>query len=455
MEENLQENRERAERAVQASEADFVEVRLERILTLELAQIGRRSGSVGPVQREGCTARALVSGRWGYAWSSGFNCIEALIDRAAGSAVAAGKGSVSFTAASPERNSFIPASSEPFTGTPLKDKAFLCRHYCELLGMTNPGASARVDYSEILRDRVVVNSAGTSIREVEELCGLRMQAALPGNVTASRSIAHRGGLENLRHREDLVREMTEDLCMRTNSSGPTPGYVPAVLGPELTGMLVHEAFGHLAESDVLVQCPALGDIVSPGRRVGAECLCITDDPTHFTLPGSCSWDDEGTRGTRTSLVRGGVVKSRLHTLSTASETGAAPAGNARAWGTGSTPMARMRCTLLEPGEGDRDSLLTSMENGVYLKGCLGGATDMERFSLIAESGWTVRRGKIDRPMGPVVITGNVFDVLKNIDRVGEDIQLFGNMGGCGRAGENAIPVSYGGPHILLTAIRIG
>jgi len=118
-------------------------------------------------------------------------------------------------------------------------------------------------------------------------------------------------------------------------------------------------------------------------------------------------------------------------------------------------MARMRCTLLEPGEGDRESLLSSMENGVYLKGCLGGATDMERFSLIAESGWTVRRGKIDRPMGPVVITGNVFNVLKNIDRVGEDIQLFGNMGGCGRAGENAIPVSYGGPHILLTAIRIG
>lgn len=451
----MQENRDRAERAVQASEADFVEVRLESISTLELAQIGGRGLSVGPVFREGCTVRALVSGRWGYSWSSGYNCIEALVDRAAGAAVAAGRGSVSFTVGSPERNSFIPGSTESFTGTPLRDKAFLCRHYCELLGMTNPGASARVDYSEILRDRVVVNSAGTSVREVEELCGLRMQAALPGNVTASRSMARRGGLENLRHREDLIREMTEDLSMRTNSSGPTPGDVPAVLGPELTGMLVHEAFGHLAESDILGQCPALAALVSPGRRVGSECLTITDDPTHFTLPGSCSWDDEGTRGTRTSLVRGGVVNSRLHTLSTASDAGVPPAGNARAWGTGSTPMARMRCTLLEPGEGDRDNLLTSMENGVYLKGCLGGATDMERFSLIAESGWTVRRGKIDRPMGPVVITGNVFDVLKAIERVGVDIQLFGNMGGCGRAGESAIPVSYGGPHIFVASIRIG
>ncbi|MFO7627268.1 MAG: TldD/PmbA family protein [Candidatus Fermentibacteraceae bacterium] len=451
----MQERRDRAERAVQASEADFVEVRLESISTLELAQIGRRGSSVGPVLREGCTVRALVSGRWGYSWSSGFSCIEALVDRAAGAAVTAGKGSVSFNVDSPERNSFMPGSTEPFTGTPLKDKAFLCRHYCELLGMTNPAASARVDYSEILRDRVVVNSAGTSVREVEELCGLRLQTALPGNVTAFRSLAYRGGLENLRHREDLVREMTEDLSLRINSSGPTPGHVPAVLGPELTGMLVHEAFGHLAESDILGQCPALAALVSPGRRVGSECLSITDDPTHFTLPGSCSWDDEGTRGTRTSLVRGGVVKSRLHTLSTASNIGVTPTGNARAWGTGSIPTARMRCTILEPGEGDRDHLLTSMETGVYLKGCLGGATDMERFSLIAESGWTVRRGKIDRPMGPVVITGNVFDVLKAIDRVGEDIQLFGNMGGCGRAGESAIPVSYGGPHILVTAIRIG
>lgn len=451
----MQENRERAERAVQASEADFVEVRLERISTLELAQIGRRVASVGPVLREGCTVRALVQGRWGYSWTSGFSGIEALVDRAAGAAVAAGRGSAVLSVGPTERNSFIPGSAEPFTGTPLKDKAFLCRHYCELLGMTNPDASARVDYSEILRDRVVVNSAGTSIREVEELCGIRMQAALPGNVTASRSIALRGGLENLRHREDLVRDMTDDLEMRAGSSGPTPGRVPAVLGPELTGMLVHEAFGHLAESDVLLQCPALGEYVSPGRRVGSDCLSITDDPTHFSLPGSCSWDDEGTRGTGTSLVRGGIVRNRLHTLSTASDSGASPAGNARAWGTGSTPSARMRCTLLEPGEGDRDSLLSSMENGVYLKGCLGGATDMERFSLIAECGWTVRRGRLDRPVGPVVITGNVFDVLKTIERVGEDIQLFGNMGGCGRAGENAIPVSYGGPHILVTSIRIG
>lgn len=451
----MQEYRERAEHAVQASEADFVEIRLERISTLELAQIGRRGTSVGPVVREGCTVRALVSGRWGYSWSSGFGGIEALVDRAAGAAVAAGKGSAAFTVGSALRNSFIPGCTEPFTGTPMKDKAFLCRHYCELLGMINPGASARVDYSEILRDRVVVNSAGTSIREVEELCGIRMQAALPGNVTASRSIARRGGLENLRHREDLVREMTEDLSMRTCSSGPTPGRVPAVLGPELTGMLVHEAFGHLAESDVLAQCPALGEYVNPGRCVGRDCLSITDDPTHFTLPGSCSWDDEGTQGTRTCLVRSGIVKNRLHTLSTASENGVLPAGNARAWGTGSTVTARMRCTLLEPGEGDRDSLVSSMENGVYLKGCLGGATDMERFSLIAESGWTVRRGKIDRPVGPVVISGNVFDVLKTIERVGEDIQLFGNMGGCGRTGESAIPVSYGGPHILVSSIRIG
>lgn len=451
----MQDNRDRAERAVQASEADFVEVRLESISTLELAQIGRRGGSVGPVLRDGCTVRALVSGRWGYSWSSGFNSIEALVDRAAGAAVAAGKGSVVFTVNSPERNSFMPGSSEPFSTTPLKDKAFLCRHYCELLGMTNPAASARVDYSEILRDRVVVNSAGTSVREVEELCGLRMQAALPGNVTAFRSIAHRGGLEYLRHREDLVREMTEDLSLRANSSGPTPGQVTAVLGPELTGMLVHEAFGHLAESDVLDQCPALAALVSPGRSVGSACLSITDDPTHFTLPGSCSWDDEGTRGTRTSLVRAGVVQRRLNTLSTACETGVTPSGNARAWGTGATPTARMRCTLLEPGEGNRDNLLASMVNGVYLKGCLGGATDMERFSLIAESGWAVRHGRLDTPMGPVAVTGNVFDVLKAIDRVGDDIQLFGNMGGCGRAGENAIPVSYGGPHILVRSIRIG
>ncbi len=451
----MQETRESAERAVQCSEADFVEIRLESTSTLELSQIGRREWSVGPVHRESCTVRALVSGRWGFAWASGFNRMEALIDRAAGAAVAGGKGKVTLGAVSPERDTFIPGCAEPFRQAPLKDKAFLCRHYCELLGMTNPGASARVDYSEIARDRVIVNSAGTSVREVEELCGLRMQAALPGNITSSRRLACRGGLENLRLREDLAKEITGELSLMGSPANPAPGVVRAVLDPELSGMLVHEAFGHLAESDVLGQCLALASLVSPGRQVGAPCLSIVDDPTHFTLPGSCSWDDEGTRSTRTNLVSRGVVQNRLHTLSTAGEAGVHPAGNARAWGAGSIPMARMRCTILEAGSGDREELLSALGSGVYLKGCLGGATDMERFSLIAESGWTVNRGKPHRPLGPVVMAGNVFDTLKAISMVGADMELFGNIGGCGRAGEQAIPVSYGGPHILVSGIRVG
>ncbi len=401
----MQDIRERAERAVQSSEADFVEVRLERVLALELAQAGRRVLSTGPVRRDGCTVRALVSGNWGFAWGSGFMSLETLVDRAAGAALAGGGGGgEAFTAPAPERGSFSPGTAEPFRQVPLKDKAFLCRHYCELLGMTNPGASARVDYSETVRDRVVVNSSGTSVREVEELCGIRMQAALPGNITSSRVIACRGGMENVRHREDLVREIAEDLARRASPSGPTPGVVPAVLGPELTGMLIHEAFGHLAESDLPGRCPALQALVNPGRRVGAECLNIVDDPTHYRMPGSCSWDDEGTRGTRAVLVSGGVIKNRLHTLSTAAKEGVPPAGNARAWGAGSIPAARMRCIILEPGQGGRDDLLKAMENGVYLKGCLGGATDMDRFSIIAESGWTVRRGRLEKPLGPVVVT---------------------------------------------------
>lgn len=451
----MQEIRERAERAILGSEADFVDVRLERTVTLEISHIGRRIWCVGPVVREGATVRALVSGNWGYGWMSGFRGIGALVGRASAAAISAGKGDVRFPGPSTERNTFRPPSIEPFHQAPLKEKAFLCRHYCELLGMMSPSASARVDYNEILRDRVVVNSAGTSVREIEELCGIRMQAALPGGVTASRSLAYRGGLEKLRHREDVVREISDDLSLRTSRESPTPGGTPAVLGPELTGMLVHEAFGHLAESDLLGQCPALGALVRPGRKVGNRCLNIADDPTHFALPGSCSWDDEGTRATRACLVSEGMVESRLHTLSTAASSGAVPAGNARAWGAGSLPMARMRCTLLEPGRGTVEDLLGDLERGVYLKGCLGGATDMERFSLIAESGWLVRRGKLYRPLGPVVITGNVFDTLRAIEKAGGDLEVFGNLGGCGRAGERAIPVSYGGPHILVSKIRVG
>lgn|GEM_PF-2008901 len=55
----------------------------------------------------------------------------------------------------------------------------------------------------------------------------------------------------------------------------------------------------------------------------------------------------------------------------------------------------------------------------------------------------------------VVLTGNVFETLMNIDAIGNDLVMFGGLGGCGKGGQSPLRVSDGGPHIRIKNVTIG
>jgi len=55
----------------------------------------------------------------------------------------------------------------------------------------------------------------------------------------------------------------------------------------------------------------------------------------------------------------------------------------------------------------------------------------------------------------VVLSGNVFETLKNIEGIGKDLVLFGGLGGCGKRGQFPLPVSDGSPHIRIKNVVIG
>ena len=54
-----------------------------------------------------------------------------------------------------------------------------------------------------------------------------------------------------------------------------------------------------------------------------------------------------------------------------------------------------------------------------------------------------------------MLTGNVFETLMNIDAIGNDLVMFGGLGGCGKGGQSPLRVSDGGPHIRIKNVTIG
>lgn len=452
----MQENRARAERAIAGSEADFAEILLVSSERSSVTQAGLMSENAGPIGSFTGVARAFVANRWGICEFFEPSDMKKALDRAAALAIHSSSPPVPFPMLEAESRDTFNDCAElvPPPDVPLREKTFLCRHYCELLGASIRGGSARVSYEERSSDRVIVNSRGTSVREMEHLGSMRFESVLPGGMVSLREVTSRGSFEPFRGLEKSISEQGERLLVRDTTSVIAPGPSRAVLDPELTGILVHEAFGHLAEADFLETNPAVAQMMRRGMQVASPAVTIIDDSGMMSMPGSMKWDHEGNPGMRTCLVSGGVMQGWLHTAGTASRHGARPTGNARVAEPGRSPEARMTCTYMTPGESSFGDLLHHLDSGLYLRGFMGGATDMDRFSIAVQEVWTVRKGVLHKPVAPVTVSGKVTDILRRVEDIGSEVTMTGVLRGCSRRGSPPVPVSYGGPHIMLGEIRV-
>jgi TldD protein len=134
--------------------------------------------------------------------------------------------------------------------------------------------------------------------------------------------------------------------------------------------------------------------------------------------------------------------------------GEKPTGNARAINYLFPPIVRMTNTFIESGGASFEEMLGEIEEGVYVRDWYGGMTSLEMFTFSAGEAYTIRNGKLAGLLRPVVLTGNVFVTLSNIDAIGNDLDM-NQGGGCGKGGQFPLPVSNGSPHIRIRHCVIG
>ncbi len=106
-------------------------------------------------------------------------------------------------------------------------------------------------------------------------------------------------------------------------------------------------------------------------------------------------------------------------------------------------IVRMTNTWIERGTTPVEDLFTDIKEGVYARNWLGGMTNGEMFTFSAGEAWMIRNGKIAEPVRDVTLSGNVFQTLADIEAMGDDF-YWDESGGCGKGGQNGLPVGCGG-----------
>jgi TldD protein len=198
------------------------------------------------------------------------------------------------------------------------------------------------------------------------------------------------------------------------------------------------------------------EIMQLGKRFGVEGLNIIDDGSLPDGLGTHPYDYEGVPTRKNYLIKDGILVGRLHSRETAAKMGESVTGNARAVHFQHPPIVRMTNTYIAQGTATFEEMLKDIPLGVYAVRSIGGQTAMEMFTFSAAYGYMIRDGQVAELVRDVVLTGNVFETLLNIDRIGNDLEWNTNgPGGCGKGDQYPLQVGIGGPHIRIQNCVVG
>jgi len=255
--------------------------------------------------------------------------------------------------------------------------------------------------------------------------------------------------------EIYTKEAIRQALVALESSSAPAGNMPVILGAGWPGVLLHEAIGHGLEGDFnRKESSVFSNMI--GKPIASDKCTIVDNGTLANRRGSLTIDDEGTPSQNTTLIENGILKNYMFDKTNARLMGKESTGNARRESYAHTPMPRMTNTYMLGGNDDLESMISSVDDGIYAVNFDGGQVDITsgKFVFSANEAYLIKNGKILKPIKGATLIGSGDEVLKKISMVGNDLRLDSGIGVCGKEGQS-VPVGVGQPSLKIDELTVG
>jgi len=242
----------------------------------------------------------------------------------------------------------------------------------------------------------------------------------------------------------------EHLQNKRRAVAAVGGQHTVVMGPDLAGILAHEAMGHPCEADLVLGGAVTGDLV--GQRVASDLITMVDfahsyEGQETIVPVYC--DDEGTPARDAVLIERGILREFMSSRETAAKLGIAATGSARAYLPEDEPLVRMRNTAILPGSSKLDELIAGVDRGYLLLMTANGQADSTtEFMFAITLGYEITNGRAGRAIRDTTVSGSAIKVLQAVDAISDDMS-WSAAGYCGK--KQPMVVSFGGPAIRTLA----
>jgi TldD protein len=450
--------------AIAGSGADFVEIRLEDTSRTGISFSGKDIKKAQSTRDYGGYVRALIDGSWGFISFNNPEHLKALVGDAEKRARAAGKGDTRLAEVRPVQDEVtlnIDELDDPRRISLEEKVTFFSTISHRILDSSKTIISSGVNYVEEDRHIIYANSEGTCL-DTHGFWGAGGLSAIGKHHNIVQSVhsgfGTRKSWNEVKKAEQAVDTISKDVLDLVKAEPVTGGRYTVILDPRLSGVFIHEAFGHLSEADNVSDNPKLLSQMTLGTRFGQDHFSVLDGGILSDERGSYMYDDEGVPSSMNYLIKEGRLSGRLHTRDTAAAMGEKPTGNARTINYRFSPICRMSNTFIAPGPHTFEQMLEGISDGLYVVGGGSGNTSKGLFTFSAERARVIKNGKLGDWIRDLTLSGNVFQTLRDIDMVGNDLQR-SRSGGCGKSVgarmQYPLSVSMGSPHIRIQNVLIG
>jgi len=449
--------------AIANSSADYTEIRIERRWLNRVLFQREKLETLESATEVGGVVRCLSNGGWGISVFNDLTNLSKRVEEASAMAavVAGTTGEPAVLADVPRIEDEVRVELEhDFRDVPLKRKVELTQSYNSIiLGESDKIAATQVQYVDRFAEITFANSEGTYlVQDLPDITLMLGAAASDGKGDIQQGmeyVGEAGGFELVEGMEDQAQIAAKRAVAMLDAEPVDGGQHTVVLDPALAGVFIHEAFGHFCEADFLFKNPRLAEIMTLGTEFGVADLQVVDKGFIPGGRGNVPYDDEGVRREKTHLIKDGRLHSLIHSRETAAKMGAEPTGNARAVSYEYEPIVRMTNTYIENGASSFEDMIKDVDRGIYAVDAYGGQTEFEQFSFSAAYAYEIVNGEVGGLLRNVVLSGNLFETMRSIDAIGNDLKVSGGVGGCGKGGQAPLAVTTGAPHIRIRNVTIG
>jgi len=407
--------------------AEYVEIRAQNLFkTLLTTKDGTVEGAKEGTE-SGAGVRVLVKGAWGFVSIGKLE--PKLLTEAVIEAVRLAR-AASLRVKSPVKLAEVKAVEDRVEAKPRKsprdvsmekkiDDALAMDK--TVLGYDKRIKSCTISYLDVTGTNYFLNSDGACIQQDKLYVWLRILASARENsvyTSAREETGSTAGYEvfDTETPEKVGTLVAKRVVEQLKAKTPKGGSFPAVIGPNVVGVFMHEAMGHLAEADLTLSGSILYDKL--GKQIASDAVTVYDDGTVEGAFGSFKYDDEGVRTQKTALIEKGTLTGLMHNRETAQKLSMEPTGNARAEDFRVEPIIRMRNTYLAAGDRSFEELIEDVDFGYYLKSFRGGQANLDgTFQVGIQEAYEIVKGRLGASVRSASISGNTLEALRRVDAV--------------------------------------